>query len=306
MNNLKPSGLILDFDGVFTDNFLLTDSHGNELIRTSKYDSLALKDFKSRFPLFPITVISSETNNCVIKRCQKLKINLYHSVEDKVTTAKNWSKQNNIDLKKSIFLCNDINDIELCKIVGFPIGVADCNKIIKPFIKQITSRSGGNGAIAEVLNLISNILNDSNLHKSIPPTKPINRDVGFREWGKERLLFLSPSYYTVKELFIKKGFKGGLQMHRLKDESAYIVSGKLLLRFDEGDGILKKKIFLPGESIRFEPGCVHQEEALEDTLLIECSTPHFNDRIRMESHYDVDYDKGKGLPTTNLFDIEIK
>ena len=73
--------------------------------------------------------------------------------------------------------------------------------------------------------------------------KPLNKSLGIREWGEEKLLFLSSNNYTVKELFIKKGFKGGLQMHRLKDESSYVVFGKLLVRYDSGNGILKKEIF---------------------------------------------------------------
>ena len=72
MNNSIPHGLILDFDGVFTDNSVLTDSSGNEIIKTSKYDSLALKSFSSKFPLFPILVISSETNPCIAKDVKNL------------------------------------------------------------------------------------------------------------------------------------------------------------------------------------------------------------------------------------------
>lgn len=306
MQSSLPSGLILDFDGVFTDNSLLTDSLGNEIIKTSKYDSLALKRFSSKFPLFPIVVISSETNKCVAKRCEKLKLEFFHSVEDKVSVAIKWAKKKNLDLKKCFFLCNDINDIELCKIIGYPIGVSDCNKEIKPYLKQLTNARGGEGAIKETLEILSILINQDITHKSIPPEKPQNKSIGLREWGKEKLLFLSTNNYSVKELFIKKGFKGGLQMHRLKDESSYIVSGKLLVRFDSGNGILQEEIFLPGSSLRFRPGCVHQEEALEDTVIVECSTPHFNDRVRMESHYKIDDLETEGLPTTSFFEIENK
>ena len=306
MEDFQPHGLILDFDGVFTDNTVYTDSFGNELIKTSKYDSLSLKLFKSEFSSFPIVVISSESNNCVKKRCEKLGLNLYFSVDDKVKVAKDWANKNKLDLQKCFFLCNDVNDIELCKIVGFPIGVADCNRKIKPYIKTKTLANGGNGAISEILNVIKNNLSITKENQSIAPSNPINEIVGFREWGEEKLLFLSPNYYTVKRLFIKKGFKGGLQKHRLKDESSFLVSGKLLIRYDSGDGNIKEKILLPGSSIRFKPGCVHQEEALADTVIIECSSPHFNDRVRMESYYKIEADESKGLKTTSLFEIEIK
>ena len=304
----KPEGLILDFDGVFTDNSVYTDSSGKEIVKTSKYDSLALKNFHTNFPLFPIIVISSETNETVAKRCSKLKLKFYNSVEDKIAVANDWSKRENLDLKNCIFLCNDINDIELCKLVGYPVGVLDCNPKIMPYLKHTTKVSGGNGAIAEILEMTTELINSNNYnkHKSFAPESPLNESVGAREWGTEKLLFLSSGNYTVKELFIKKGFKGGLQMHRLKDESSYVVSGKLLVRFDDGNGILQEKIFSPGSSLRFRPGCVHQEEALEDTVLIECSTPHFNDRVRMEDFYKMPINGSKGLPSTSIFDIETK
>ena len=303
-NMIKPEGLILDFDGVFTDNNVYTDTNGIELIKTSKYDSLALSKFRNEFPTFPIVVISSEENECVRQRCKKLKLQIFHEINNKVSIAVEWSKQKKISLQNCIFICNDINDIELCKIVGYPIGVADCNKKINPYIKARTQSAGGHRAISEVLETITNILSRKNIHLSIPPTQPLNESVGERDWGKETLLFISSSNYSVKELFIKKGSKGGLQRHQLKDESVYVVSGKLLIKYDKGDGFLKEMIIKSGSSIRFQPGCVHQEEAIEDTILIECSTPHFNDRVRMETFYGYSQEEEKkGLPSTDLFEI---
>ena len=54
----------------------------------------------------------------------------------------------------------------------------------------------------------------------------------------------------------------------------------------------------------FPPGLVHQEEALEDCFIIEASTPHFNDRVRMEESYGLGLPSG--LPTTEESQIEIR
>jgi len=126
--------------------------------------------------------------------------------------------------------------------------------------------------------------------------------MGFRDWGEETLIALSPGKYSLKKLIIKAGKKGGLQYHRLKDESAYLVSGKMIIRYDLGDGILKEKIVTSGDSFRFPPLSVHQEEALTDCLIIEASTPIGNDRVRVEKEYGLPEEPG--LPTTT--DDEIK
>ena len=101
-----------------------------------------------------------------------------------------------------------------------------------------------------------------------------------------------------------KGKKGGLQYHRKKNECGYVLSGKLKIRFDNGNGILKEKILGSGASFHFPPGSVHQEEALTNCKIIEASSPHFNDRVRVESNYNLKTDGG--LPTTKRSEIKIK
>ena len=56
-----------------------------------------------------------------------------------------------------------------------------------------------------------------------------------------------------------------------------------------------------GESIHFPPLCVHQEEAITDCLMLEVSTPHSNDRVRVEDQFNIK--DSEGLPTTSFEDI---
>jgi mannose-6-phosphate isomerase len=137
---------------------------------------------------------------------------------------------------------------------------------------------------------------NSNKSKVPPPLFPKSTSVGARDWGEEMLLVLSSGKYTMKKLSIKAGKKGGLQYHRIKDEASYIISGEMILRFDDGTGQLQEKKVGPGDWFHFPPGCIHQEEAITDVERIEVSTPHFNDRVRVESDYNLP-DSG-GLSTT--------
>jgi mannose-6-phosphate isomerase-like protein (cupin superfamily) len=139
----------------------------------------------------------------------------------------------------------------------------------------------------------------------LTPKFPIPENVGYREWGSEDLLVLAPGKYTLKRIFLKAGFKGGLQFHRKKNECGIIISGKMIVRFDDGAGSLVEKTVAEGDVFHFEPGVVHQTEAIIDTIYIEASTPHFNDRVHVEQVYGLDEETG-GLPTTTADQIEFR
>lgn len=126
---------------------------------------------------------------------------------------------------------------------------------------------------------------------------PKKKNLGKRNWGSEDLIVLIPKVLSLKKLFIKKGKEGGLQYHHKKNECGYVLSGRLMVKYDLGDKKLKKKILKKGDSFHFSPGFVHQEKALTNCTIIEASTPHFNDRVRVEHKYGLKKDL-KGLPST--------
>ena len=131
---------------------------------------------------------------------------------------------------------------------------------------------------------------------------PERECLGDRPWGYEELLVLIPGVLTLKRLTIFKGAKGGLQYHRQKNECGTLLSGKLLVRYESDRGELVEKICGSGDSFHFPPGSIHQEEALEDCVIIEASNPVFNDRVRVEDRFGMG--PATGLPTTSIDEIE--
>ena len=121
-------------------------------------------------------------------------------------------------------------------------------------------------------------------------------DVGPRDWGREVLLGVVAGAFSLKRLEMKAGTRGGLQFHRLKHEVAVLLSGSMVVRHVSPSGELTEREVSAGEVIHFAPGVVHQEIAVTDCVLIEASTPHFNDRVRVETEFGEDDDTG--LPTT--------
>ena len=141
----------------------------------------------------------------------------------------------------------------------------------------------------------------SNDQKITQPIFSKPESVGERLWGKEEVLETSSGKWIMKRLFIKAGSKGGLQYHRLKDEGGILISGKLLIRYSDENSNLIETTISEGQSFHFPPYCIHQEEAITDCIIIEVSTPHFNDRIRMEKHFN--QEEEPGLPSTKYSDI---
>ena len=121
------------------------------------------------------------------------------------------------------------------------------------------------------------------------------KDMGARTWGEELLIIDTPSYIG-KLMHMRAGAAGGLQKHVEKDEASYLLSGSAWVYTDTGDGNLTRFLLNEGCSVHIPPGSVHKVEAITDCVFFEASTPHFNDRIRLEEAYGrMDTD---GLPTT--------
>ena len=136
------------------------------------------------------------------------------------------------------------------------------------------------------------------------PNFPKKKSLGKRNWGEEKLLVLISKVLSLKLLKIKRGKQGGLQYHHKKNECGYLVSGKLKITYDNGYGKLKSKILKNGESFHFPPGAIHQEKALTNCTIIEASTPHFNDRVRVEERYGIKLTKS--LPSNKKNEVITK
>ena len=100
------------------------------------------------------------------------------------------------------------------------------------------------------------------------------------------LIWAHADQYVGKVLFVRAGHSLSLQFHREKDESWYVESGRAELELGAvGDAILKEEVVTAGACFRFRPGTVHRVTALEDTTIIEVSTPHLDDVVRLEDRY---------------------
>jgi mannose-6-phosphate isomerase-like protein (cupin superfamily) len=106
-----------------------------------------------------------------------------------------------------------------------------------------------------------------------------------KPWGYELIWALNDSY-CGKVLFVTAGNSLSLQYHVQKDESWLVQSGRAKVELGTTeDAVLTEAILEPGATLHFPPGTVHRVTALEDTTILEVSTPHLDDVVRIEDAY---------------------
>ncbi len=105
-----------------------------------------------------------------------------------------------------------------------------------------------------------------------------------KPWGHE-ILFARSETYCGKVIFVRAGEQLSLQFHRVKDETIYVHSGRIQLEIGDPGGPLDMEVVGPGRSFRLRPGVVHRWKALEDSVVLEASTPELDDVVRLEDNY---------------------
>ena len=105
-----------------------------------------------------------------------------------------------------------------------------------------------------------------------------------KPWGHE-LIWAETDLYAGKILHVKEGEALSLQFHRQKDETVYVLSGRI--RIEAGPDVEKLAEWElgPGEGLHLRPGTVHRMIALRDSDVLEASTPHLQDLVRLEDRY---------------------
>lgn len=104
-----------------------------------------------------------------------------------------------------------------------------------------------------------------------------------KPWGYE-LHWAKTDRYVGKVIHVNKGHALSLQYHNKKDETIFLWSGKILFEIEE-NGKLVAREMLPGESVHVTPPTVHRMTAIEDSDIMEVSTPELDDVVRLKDLY---------------------
>jgi mannose-6-phosphate isomerase len=105
-----------------------------------------------------------------------------------------------------------------------------------------------------------------------------------KPWGYE-IWWAHTEHYVGKILHVNSGHRLSLQYHHEKDESCYLLTGRLVLVQGNSVDDLIETTISEGHVWRNRPGDVHTIEAIEDADVLEVSTPQVDDVVRLVDNY---------------------
>jgi len=105
-----------------------------------------------------------------------------------------------------------------------------------------------------------------------------------KPWGNELLYALTPQY-AGKVISVNKGFRLNVQYLKEKDESMYLLQGKVKFSVQAPDGKMSETIGQPGYCLHLPPLTTHRVEAIEDSIILEVSTPQLSDVVRLQDDF---------------------
>jgi len=144
--------LVMDFDGVLTDDRVIVFDDGREAVLANRGDGLGLEALRKQG--LPMLILSKEVNPVVAQRGRKLQIEVQQGRDDKLTCLTAWLAARGLAAAEVAYIGNDINDLPCLNAVGYPIAPADARPEARAAARYVTSRAGGFGAVREVADLI--------------------------------------------------------------------------------------------------------------------------------------------------------
>lgn len=151
----KVHTIIMDFDGIFTDNKVYLNKDGEEWVRCDRADGLGFdflrKEIKSGTLQAEILILSKEKNTVVNARARKLGIPCIQGIDDKLAYIKENIEQREINPDSfkngSIYLGNDLNDLPIMQYAGFTVAPVDAHPLVKKAASVVLNKRGGDGFI---------------------------------------------------------------------------------------------------------------------------------------------------------------
>ena len=149
--------LVLDFDGVMTDDRVWVDQEGQESVAANRRDGLGVAMLRKAG--IPMVVLSTETNPIVAARCRKLELTAIQGVGDKWAVLSSMLQERRLDPRHVVYLGNDVNDLPCFPLVGYAVAVADAHPDVIAQADLVLTCKGGHGAVRELCDkIIQNLM----------------------------------------------------------------------------------------------------------------------------------------------------
>ena len=143
----KPALVVLDFDGVLTDNRVWVSESGEESVACNRSDGMGLSMLRKNG--VQVVVLSTERNPVVAARCKKLNLPCDQGIDDKRSALLRLTKKYDANIEDVVYIGNDVNDLECICMVGYGIAVADAHPSVLKAADIVLTNRGGHGAVRE-------------------------------------------------------------------------------------------------------------------------------------------------------------
>jgi YrbI family 3-deoxy-D-manno-octulosonate 8-phosphate phosphatase len=143
---------IYDFDGVMTDNRVIVSETGEESVVCNRSDGLAIGMFR-RLGIEQF-ILTTETNPVVQRRAAKLGLPCLGSLPDKGEALKQFANERALDLRASVYVGNDVNDLSAMQMCGMKVSPADGHISVRGIADVVTVARGGEGVIRELYDVL--------------------------------------------------------------------------------------------------------------------------------------------------------
>ncbi|MFC9622930.1 cytidylyltransferase domain-containing protein [Streptomyces sp. NPDC056930] len=140
--------VVLDFDGTQTDDRVLIDADGREIVAVHRGDGLGIAALRKAG--MPLLILSTEQNPVVAARAHKLRIPVLHGIDRKDLALKQWCDEQSIAPERVLYVGNDVNDLPCFALAGWPVAVASAHDSVRAAARAVTTTPGGFGAIREI------------------------------------------------------------------------------------------------------------------------------------------------------------
>ncbi len=149
LNNFqKPKIIFTDFDGCLTDDKVKVNIFGRESVRANRKDGLAVKRLRKLG--IDVVITTMETNDVVITRAKKMKVEALIGLEDKVQAISDYIKTQNLSWSDAWYVGNDVNDLGAIEKAALSFCPIDASPEIFSKAQIVLSRRGGEGLLAEI------------------------------------------------------------------------------------------------------------------------------------------------------------
>ena len=147
-NTKLPKILFTDFDGCLTDDRVWLNQDGEEFVVANRKDGLAVKRLKKLG--IQVVIASTETNNVVLARGNKMGVEVLRGLADKAEEIEQYLNQKNLTWNDIWYIGNDVNDLGAIERANLSLCPADAVKKVRKTVDIVLKTNGGRGILSEI------------------------------------------------------------------------------------------------------------------------------------------------------------